>query len=231
MSQLYSTSPLLSQVTLSSPPPLLPSSLSSPPPLLPLLPHPSTIMAAASLLPPPPPVSHASSLSEWLKLLQLEHLEGKLAEYSLQKLTKFWDIELTSVRALHLLVSVTYKSVLVVINILSHLIGPTQVVGIELLGYRKRLQYGIAGLRSAHPEWMHEQQTAYNSLKRVSHFFFFIDACHPLLINFLLRRLRPLPAPHPSTVCPSSKTIGTYAQLRRHDTPEQSSPLPWYWIR
>ena len=29
-----------------------------------------------------------------------------------------------------------------------------QVVGIELLGYRKRLQYGIAELRRAHPEWM-----------------------------------------------------------------------------
>jgi len=29
-----------------------------------------------------------------------------------------------------------------------------QVVGIELLGYRKRLQYGIAELRSAHPEWL-----------------------------------------------------------------------------
>ena len=28
-----------------------------------------------------------------------------------------------------------------------------QVVGIELLGYRKRLQYGIGQLRRAHPDW------------------------------------------------------------------------------
>lgn len=30
---------------------------------------------------------------------------------------------------------------------------PLQVVGVELLGYRKRLQYGIAELRRAHPSW------------------------------------------------------------------------------
>ena len=30
---------------------------------------------------------------------------------------------------------------------------PLQVVGVELLGYRKRLQYGISELRHAHPEW------------------------------------------------------------------------------
>ncbi len=28
-----------------------------------------------------------------------------------------------------------------------------QVVGIELLGYRKRLQYGISELRRTHPQW------------------------------------------------------------------------------
>ncbi len=28
-----------------------------------------------------------------------------------------------------------------------------QVIGVEELGYRKRLQYGISELRSAHPEW------------------------------------------------------------------------------
>ena len=28
-----------------------------------------------------------------------------------------------------------------------------QVVGVELLGYRKRLQYGIGELRRAHPDW------------------------------------------------------------------------------
>lgn len=31
---------------------------------------------------------------------------------------------------------------------------PCQVVGVELLGYRKRLQYGIGELRRVHPEWV-----------------------------------------------------------------------------
>lgn len=34
-----------------------------------------------------------------------------------------------------------------------------QVVGVELLGYRKRLQYGIAELRRAHPRWVGRDAT------------------------------------------------------------------------
>ena len=33
-----------------------------------------------------------------------------------------------------------------------------QVVGIELLGYRKRLQYGISELRRTHPQWAERGQ-------------------------------------------------------------------------
>ena len=54
-------------------------------------------MAAVSLLAPPPPASHASTVCEWLGLLDLLHLEGKFEQYSLQKISTLWDIELSSV--------------------------------------------------------------------------------------------------------------------------------------
>ncbi len=54
-------------------------------------------MASVSLLAPPPSVSHASNVVEWLALLDLSCLEGNFKDYSLQKITFLWDIELTSV--------------------------------------------------------------------------------------------------------------------------------------
>ena len=54
-------------------------------------------MAAANLLPAPPSVRHASFVSEWLQLLQLSSLEDKFTEYSLDKVTTLWDIQLTTV--------------------------------------------------------------------------------------------------------------------------------------
>lgn len=57
----------------------------------------SNLMAAVSLLAPPPSVGHASTMVEWLGLLDLLELEGKFAGYSLRKIATLWDIELTSV--------------------------------------------------------------------------------------------------------------------------------------
>ena len=57
----------------------------------------SAIMAAANLLPAPPPVRHASSVSEWLQLLHLSSMEDKFTDYSLDKITTLWDIQLTTV--------------------------------------------------------------------------------------------------------------------------------------
>lgn len=54
-------------------------------------------MAAVSLLAPPPSVGHASTVLEWLGLLDLLELEGKFLSYSLKKISTLWDIELTSV--------------------------------------------------------------------------------------------------------------------------------------
>lgn len=55
-------------------------------------------MAAVSLLAPPPSIGHASTVLEWLGLLDLLELEGKFLGYSLKKISTLWDIELTSVR-------------------------------------------------------------------------------------------------------------------------------------
>lgn len=54
-------------------------------------------MAAVSLLPDPPKVGHAHSLSEWLHLLNLSHLEEKFKGYALRRVSNLWDIELASV--------------------------------------------------------------------------------------------------------------------------------------
>lgn len=54
-------------------------------------------MAAVSLLATPPSVGHASTVVEWLGLLDLLELEGKFLSYSLKKISTLWDIELTSV--------------------------------------------------------------------------------------------------------------------------------------
>jgi hypothetical protein len=54
-------------------------------------------MAAVSLLAPPPSVGHASTVLEWLGLLDLLCLEAKFLSYSLKKISTLWDIELTSV--------------------------------------------------------------------------------------------------------------------------------------
>ena len=43
-----------------------------------------------------------------------------------------------------------------------------QVVGIELLGYRKRLQYGIGELRRAHSEWAEQKGTSQVSNAKAS---------------------------------------------------------------
>ena len=54
-------------------------------------------MAAVSILAPPPSCGHASTVVEWLGLLDLLELEGKFLGYSLSKICKLWDVELTSV--------------------------------------------------------------------------------------------------------------------------------------
>ena len=56
-------------------------------------------MASANLLPAPPPVRHASSVKEWLQLLHLSSLEDKFTDYTLDKITTLWDIQLTTVSA------------------------------------------------------------------------------------------------------------------------------------
>ena len=57
----------------------------------------SNLMAAVSLLAPPPSCGHASTVLEWLGLLDLLELEGKFLGYSLSKIATLWDIELASV--------------------------------------------------------------------------------------------------------------------------------------
>ena len=59
----------------------------------------SAIMASANLLPAPPPVRHVSSVKEWLQLLHLSSLEDKFTDYTLDKITPLWDIQLTTVSA------------------------------------------------------------------------------------------------------------------------------------
>ena len=61
----------------------------------------SAIMAAANLLPVPPPVRHASSVKEWLQLLHLSSLEDKFTDYTLDKITTLWDIQLTTSKCYH----------------------------------------------------------------------------------------------------------------------------------
>ena len=56
-------------------------------------------MASANLLPAPPPVRHVSSVKEWLQLLHLSSLEDKFTDYTLDKITTLWDIQLTTVSA------------------------------------------------------------------------------------------------------------------------------------
>ena len=55
-------------------------------------------MAAVSLLAPPPSVGHASTVVEWLGLLDLLLLETKFDNYTLNKISTLWDVQLTSVR-------------------------------------------------------------------------------------------------------------------------------------
>ena len=62
-----------------------------------LCPHPSTLLATSRLLPPPPSVRSVDSVAEWLEALQLSQLAGKFEGLTLQKISKMWDIELTSV--------------------------------------------------------------------------------------------------------------------------------------
>ena len=59
-------------------------------------PH-SNLMAAVSLLPPPPDLDHVTSVAQWLELLELSHLEGKFSDYSLERLSGFWEVELAAV--------------------------------------------------------------------------------------------------------------------------------------
>ena len=54
-------------------------------------------MAAVSLLAPPPPVGHASTVEEWLVLLDLEILQSKFENYTLNRISTLWDVQLTSV--------------------------------------------------------------------------------------------------------------------------------------
>ena len=56
-----------------------------------------TIMAAISLLPSPPSLQHVATMAEFLAVLQLSHLEPKFIDYSLEKVSKLMDLELSSV--------------------------------------------------------------------------------------------------------------------------------------
>ena len=57
----------------------------------------SNLMAAVSLLAPPPPVGHASTVAEWLGLLDLDMLSYKFEQYTLSRIARLWDVQLTSV--------------------------------------------------------------------------------------------------------------------------------------
>jgi len=54
-------------------------------------------MAAVSLLAPPPSVGHASTVAEWLGLLDLDVLFYKFEQYTLSRIARLWDVQLTSV--------------------------------------------------------------------------------------------------------------------------------------
>ena len=77
----------------------------------------------------------------------------------------------------------------------------TQVLGIELLGQRKRLQYGIAELRRAHPEWQGQRLPGSSPSKSVSCWFAWSLVCTLCLTPFLSPLppfLSPLPLSSPS---------------------------------
>ncbi len=57
----------------------------------------SNLMAAVSLLAPPPPVGHASTVAEWLALLDLSLYLCKFEKFTLSKISTLWDVQLTSV--------------------------------------------------------------------------------------------------------------------------------------
>ena len=59
-------------------------------------PH-STLLATSCLLPPPPSLREVGSVAQWLEVLQLPQLAGKFEGLTLKKISKLWDIELTSV--------------------------------------------------------------------------------------------------------------------------------------
>ena len=61
----------------------------------------SNIMAGVNLLPPPPQVREVGTVEEWLGVLQLDHLAARFSDYSLQKLSNLWDVELATVRLLY----------------------------------------------------------------------------------------------------------------------------------
>jgi hypothetical protein len=90
-----------------------------------------TLLATSRLLPPPPSLSDIASVSQWLEALQLTQLTNKFEGLTLQQISRMWDIELTS------------------------------FVGVELLGHRRRLLYGVSELCRAHPDWsVHSSPTS-----------------------------------------------------------------------
>lgn len=82
-----------------------------------------TIVTNLSILSPPPRVREAKTIQEWLSLLNLSHLEGYFENYDLKKVSSLWEIQIST------------------------------VLGVEEIGYCKRLLYGIHELRAGHPDW------------------------------------------------------------------------------
>jgi hypothetical protein len=137
-----------------------------------------TLQATSHLLPPPPSLGGVSTVTEWLEALQLSQLSNKFEGLTLQKISRMWDIELTS------------------------------VVGVELLGHRRRLLYGISELCSSHPDWSSSPPiaTRWGQTRR--------------------RRRRETP-PTPTTATPSLFRDYTSIQpsLRQQTPPSPTSPI------
>ena len=63
-----------------------------------------TLQATSHLLPPPPLLGGMSTVTEWLEALQLSQLSNKFEGLTLQKISRMWDIELTSVSLLNIVI-------------------------------------------------------------------------------------------------------------------------------
>ena len=55
-------------------------------------------MIKVAILPLPPRLMKADSVEEWLDALKLSHLSSHFEGYSLQKISTFWEIQISTVR-------------------------------------------------------------------------------------------------------------------------------------